>query len=125
MMERRRSSWRRCPWLLLAAFIGVTLARPGVVGADVIPQGQKAVSYCAGVSNVGEFPDYIILAYEQPQNPSIAGSYTTITDATCKSLYSPATFFAMKRADYSQDILPADRNAQRSSLEGDPRVIRG
>jgi hypothetical protein len=96
-----------------------------MVDADIIPQGQKAVSYCAGVSNVGDFSDYVLFTYEQPQNPSIAGVFSTIADATCKSLTFPTTFYALKRADYSQGIFPSDRSAQRSFLEADPRVIRG
>jgi hypothetical protein len=123
-MGRWWRSWRHL-WFVLAFAIGAILARPGEASADVIPQGQKGVNYCATVSNVGDFPDYVVFAYEQPQNPSVPGSFYTLADATCQSLRFPTTYYAMKRADFSRELLPADRNAQRSFLEGDSRVIRG
>src|SRR6187431_2170863 len=67
----------------LACLAGAILIRPGEVGADVIPQGQKVVSYCFAVANVGDFPDYVVLAYEQPPNPGVPATVHVIADASC------------------------------------------
>jgi hypothetical protein len=108
----------------LACLVGTLLTSPGAAGADVIPQGQKAVSYCFTVANVGDFPDYVVLAYEQPPNPGVPATLHVIADASCFAARFSATFYAMRRAEFSPGLIPTERNAQRTFLASDPRVIQ-
>jgi hypothetical protein len=46
--------------VILLLLIGLVIAP---AAADVIPPGQRAVSSCFEIGNLGEFPDYLFIAF--------------------------------------------------------------
>src|SRR3954454_21171923 len=88
--------------LALAVIVtGLVLAvLPGTALADLIPPGAKSVDYCFEISNVADFPDYVLVA------AMIPNGHQAIKGGDCTGINRGATIYAMKRSDYDLTTIP-------------------
>jgi hypothetical protein len=104
---------------LAVVLAGLVLALvPGAALADVIPPGAKSVQYCFEVTNVADFPDYVLVA------AMIPNGHQVLKAGDCTGLNRGATVYAMKRSDYDSTTIPQGNQAEQAFFTTSPKVIR-
>jgi len=77
-----------------------TIVFSPIVLADVIPVGYKGVGYCFEVSNMEDYPEYVLISYiGEPM-----GGHKVIEQGECVRFYkhSRPTVYAIKRIDFNE-----------------------
>jgi hypothetical protein len=109
----------RTRFALAVVLAGLVLALlPGAALADVIPPGAKPVDYCFEITNVADFPDYVLVA------ALIPNGHQAIKGGDCTGVNRGATIYAMKRSDYDATTLPQGSQAEQAFFTTSPKVIR-
>jgi hypothetical protein len=104
---------------LAVIVMGLLLALlPGVALADLVPPGAKSVDYCFEITNVADFPDYVLVA------ALIPNGHQVIKGGDCTGLNRGATIYAMKRSDYDATTIPQGSQAEQAFFTTSPKVIR-
>ena len=108
---------------LAILFSMILLLAPSVVSADVIMPGQKGVSWCYEISNIGDYPDYVfIVSTEYP-----LAEYEII-DEGCFTFYKngQASVYAIPKNEFNESelsMLSYSVRLRRGDEEPDPREI--
>ncbi|GAB3986851.1 hypothetical protein GCM10028807_05140 [Spirosoma daeguense] len=98
--------------------------------ADVIPNGQRSVSYCFRLANINQYPEYVFIVYYPFPTPN----YSVIKPSDCAHFYhlSRPVICAITKDHFCEDSLRMyqqardrnDRNKLQHYFESNASMIR-
>ncbi len=106
--------------LFFLTFFIFLLTTSSITYADVIEPGMKTINLNYKISNINNYPDYVFLLHGTP-NPDIE-----IINSSEFSFYklSAVSIYAIKKADFNQEILNGSPEEIQAFFENNPNLIK-
>ncbi|BAY82828.1 hypothetical protein NIES267_23130 [Calothrix parasitica NIES-267] len=82
--------------------IVLTLFKPSLVQADVLPPDESRVSYCFKITNIDKYPDYLFMLLEKSDGPRMTPRNRFLKSGECHNFGGYRVYgeiYALKKSD--------------------------